>query len=657
MSHNILPGLRKRGYVVLFALCAILGLMCPDSLSAQNSGEPTSEGVHLSKSAMFDYSTKQGELKLEAFVEGETRVIHKDRSMDVVIVIDKSESMLSPLSNTARLGRNHNYGSWLNPSWRADFSGLDITKPDGYYECYVEALVWQLDRQVRYYNGKWQYLSEVGFLGGWRDIEGSGWEISIYKSKVGELMDASESFINKIKDHASSSGLDHQISLVSYPSQDSGKSADILDWTSASNTSDLFSSIESMFPYGDAVSASEALDLAGEQLEKRLSVDSYKVVIVFTGNNLYNNYVDTPPIWPWDPEVNASVFNNAISSAYSLKINPYNAVVYSLGIYASDNSTDRRNFLKYISSDYPNARSFDNHGSQISNPSHFQITTDPNALSDAFDEILSNLESEIIGGGSNVDLKADSYLLDVISEYFSFIGNASGVGLKYVDCTNYNQSTGEFTFSMTEQNPTGVSVNLSEDSEGRDVVKITGWNYSNYWCGYNASTGRVQGRKLIVTIPFILKDYSSSPSLLETNTTDSGIYGKPNGETDFVMVEPFEMPKIPFASLSVKLSGLKSGDASRFKVSSDGYSLNLMLRGVDDLGSDVIQAVNRLKPGSYTVTESSWAWGYTPVGSTTQTKVLSETTQDNVFPFELTQKSDAPKHDEASKPNVMNKSN
>lgn len=230
-----------------------------------------------------------------------------------------------------------------------------------------------------------------------------------------------------------------------------------------------------------ATRASYGMEMANNVFaNNELRKGSSRVVVFFTdgepGRNGYNH----------------NEAGRAIAQAHTTKNNPYNAKVFSVGMFDKDPSNKVKNFMNYVSSNYPNADASSNYWG------NWTITTgkraDDKYYMTAENDNLSDVFQQISGSILTSDVKADAntVLTDTLSKYFDFDGvtdddgTVTGVTVKKV------AYAGNDTWATDGEDITSsVDVGLN----GKTVT-VSGFDYSSK---DNVVTNTPSGYKLVVT--------------------------------------------------------------------------------------------------------------------------------------------------------------
>lgn len=256
-----------------------------------------------------------------------------------------------------------------------------------------------------------------------------------------------------------------------------------------------------------------------------------RVVILFT---------DGVPGWSG---YESDVANSAITQASTAK-NTYGATVYSIGIFAGADATSPGNqtgdetakanwFMQNVSSNNGTPRT----------PSYYLSAGDADSLNSIFQQISDNITT----GGSSTTLGSETVVKDIISPYFTLPAGASADNIKIdtYKCTGKNGNT--YTWSTTSSGNGDATAKVDGDK-----VSVTGFNFSENWCGTetNAQGTTVRGKKLVISFKVTPKEGFLGGNGVPTNT-DAGIYENSTAETPIMT---FDKPtvNVPIKDVTVK---------------------------------------------------------------------------------------------------------
>ena len=301
--------------------------------------------------------------------------------------------------------------------------------------------------------------------------------------------------------------------------------------------------------------------------------------------------------------------NKAVHQGYLLK-HDYEASLFTVGllnINSTDNNVRRGiHFLDLLSSNYPEADitnenatwsvGYNNtvtvnpisHGAasdKDQDGNYFQLVNDDTDLSSIFKAI-----SKQSGGSSNESLSTATSTLDIVSSSFMLPANADKTSIKVftAKCTSANPTTKKYEFATEVQVPNSndtyniyneqgivvdtkdvdalVDVALGKDNNGNDKIEVTGFDYSNNWCG-NVNLGgstTVQGHKLIIMIPVKMNPDAVGGPNVETNAPGSGIYIDPDDPAPLIT---FDSPTVSLpVNIYLEKIGLDPGESAKFKI-------------------------------------------------------------------------------------------
>lgn len=500
----------KRLLTWVLVLVMTLSLLPLNVLAAENdTPENTNPSIERSEETLGAYlvksATKDGDtykIQLESWVTGKAEQTTGSAPLDIVLVLDQSGSMegdkldslkkaVSGFVDTinedaaahdvvhriAIVGfasngddSSDNDGKWKNTGLfvNGEFKKYITYTSSGYDEVYDP------DKDKTYYVMQsdlfGDYAVEVSY-----DSEQNSWgyleDYLIYEEwvKVTPKQDANDTDESHTQFYewreGGSQGLtdqDYQDALVS------------------SGEASIKTAISKLSASG-ATRASYGMEMANNVFaNNELRKGSSRVVVFFTdgepGRNGYNH----------------NEAGRAIAQAHTTKNNPYNAKVFSVGMFDKDPSTKVKNFMNHVSSNYPDANASEKWGSWKVTPgdkadTKYYMTVENDNLSDVFETISGSILNP------NVAADASTVLTDKLSQYFDFDGvsvdengTVTGVTVKKVayDGNGKWASDGK---DITEE----VTVGLN----GKTVT-VKGFDYSDE---KNVVTDTPSGYKLVVT--------------------------------------------------------------------------------------------------------------------------------------------------------------
>lgn len=214
-----------------------------------------------------------------------------------------------------------------------------------------------------------------------------------------------------------------------------------------------------------------------------------------------------------------------------------------------------------------------------------------------------------------IDLDADTVVQDVIADGFVIPDESSDVKVytaAYKD--GKEKETMEFDNPVLVEDNSLVPV-FSTDGEGHKVVGVSGFNYSENYCG--TVSGEKRGKKVIIEIELERTTAVGGPATL-TNTAESGMKYSDDG----AFVTRFENPTLAIpVNITIRKEGLSKGESAVFTVQpvdADGEPvpgtvakpIRLILTG-DGSGNPVSRSLKNLDEHyHWLVTEDNWSWNY-----------------------------------------------
>ena len=509
----------KRMLSLLLAVIMILSVIPMTASAAEHDSDPSDgpstgvNGLHMNKTV----NSAHNELTLEAFVTGRSQTQIVAQPVDIALVLDVSGSMKYDIT----IGSGTDVLSQLDTKYGG---------AEGIYQMRIkDKLGVERTYNLRYTNGAWQYDK---IFGGWTNLIGSGYESrtrDTYISKLNALKIATKHFIDAAE---ASSDPDHpnRISIVKFAGTNNStigndtyrESGNTYNYSQiVQNLTDVNGNASTLKNAVDALAAGGATqaDFGMKHAQTVLSTtDSSrkKVVVMFTDGE------------PTDEsDFNSTVATGAISAAYDLKQS--GASVYTVGVFNSDISSNVYPYMNLVSSNYPNAQSFD--GSADSTVHDYFMTSDNSA---DLTNIFKKISQEI--GGASVKLESSTVLKDTISGYFDLdesVDDSRKITVHTETCTAIN-ADGNPTAWNNDNNPNQYKA----DVVGKTIT-VTGFNYSANWVG--SHNGLPGGKKIVLRIPIKPIDEKCWGLGLPTNDAENtGVY------VDGKSVAPFPVPTVNF---------------------------------------------------------------------------------------------------------------
>lgn len=528
--------------LMVATLLPVMGASAAEGVGGNEVTNPTytgaDSGLVLSKTLTEDTNGNYS-LKLEAYATGDVKTTPDTVApMDIVLVLDQSGSMAENFGNSVQL-KNAD-------KMKGETAGYYIySSGDTYYLVKYNAStkMWQ-----RSSNGtNWSKISNLN--------------TTVHVSRLGALKDAVTTFVNSIQENANEYNVDHRIAMIGFASKNyeyyntelltgvtiQEKSVNTIysadDWSGyylypnakryigasnptnadyqnslvnvRTNTESLTKAIDALTAHG-GTQTNDGLKMAENVFDNNPLADSTsrkRVVVLFTDGDTDSDRSTT------------------IQTAYSLK--QANASVYTVGIFDGANPTldqnragKANNFMHYLSSNYPNANSWDSPGtgtrpSTDKDDSFYLAASDADSLSNVFSTIQGS-----ITGSSKVNLTTEAVLKDVVSDKFTVPANVALSAASYA-CTG-KANDGSFTWSET------ASKTYTPVRDGQTVT-VTGFDYKE---NYVAMLGdEPHGQKLVLTISGLIP--KDSGEQVFSNTDVSGVYDNGTSETP---VARFPMP-------------------------------------------------------------------------------------------------------------------
>ncbi len=389
-----------------------------------------------------------------------------------------------------------------------------------------------------------------------------------------------------------------------------------------------------------------------------------------------------PGTGSWNDSETTTSANSAID--YSRQINAItigsgeNATtpkIYSVGLFdVKPTSGNTFNYMHYVSSNYPGARSMTNAGTKDSND--FYLDASGGSAEDLAEIFVAIAHSA--GGSGNTEVSGGSSLtVDIVSSSFSvpqgFEDHPENAITVLVAPCNGITTIGENKYLQfgEAKDPSFYGIDPIEPSISEDDNKVstTGFDYSANWCGPDPTSTSAyhnyayHGYKQIIRFTITVNEDAVGGPAVETNDANSGIY-----------LEGSTTPLIKFNRPTVKLpvqiwiqkNGLQGDDSAVFTLARAPFSENFnpstatwesitkIVVGPDDYDPETGVYLKKqvgLNPDYYyRIKEDAWAFGYQYQYGGVLYTVGDEVV--NPFVFDNTPKNK--KFDEAQARNIFN---
>lgn len=437
---------------------------------------------------------------------------------------------------------------------------------------------------------------------------------SMKSSRIHELKAAVKAFINEIiinNEYKTVNGtlvrrdtpLGNKIGIVSWAKiyLSAHSTTTMIDATEA-NKDDLYDLAEGFTLYDGTVPPQGLSKVQGlfdgVQHTGTVGEDFMRTVVFFT---------DGQP----DPEGNPD-YDSAIAATHALKIAPYSASVWSVGLFslatgATEVAPEIQAFMEYASSNYPDATSYTNHGNPKDNsvdPTNYyeDVSTGSADLSQVFKTIAQ------ASGGSEKTIPGATQIVDGVTNSFTIPTPADGSAptIESAQVRIYTRSINadgdtwttnpdltivpmttdaeietpdESKSYMTDEGKVGVAIkngrlivmgfNYSKpDSDESTVSGLTGnwvgWRYPN-------QVKTCAGKELVIEFKIQGDPDATGGDDTQTNTPDSGIF-IPTYDEDghFLGYEPINQYNVPEANIPIniviKKEGMRHGESATIQI-------------------------------------------------------------------------------------------
>lgn len=463
------------------------------------------------------------------------------------------------------------------------------------------------------------------------------------KPKIELLQKAVADFIGLIADDAEQHSVDHKISVVKFADKEYYESETYLgegnhygyyNYTEVvkhrvslpSGENALVSAVNDLSP-GEATAADCGMKKAYHILnQSSITSDRSKVVVMFTdGDPTHSSGFER------------DIAGNTIKNSKLLK--DMGAQVYTIGVFDSD-TENRTKYMNWVSSNYPKAVDWYTGGTRDEEGNYYQMSNGADLSS-----VFKSVAVEIIEGGASVTVTKEARIVDIVTKEFTVPAGVQAEDIS-IKVAAYIPELDTFSSELKNPSEEGVKAVIGEmTEEGTTRISVTGYPFSDHWCGEGCGT---TGEKLVITVPIVPKEDALGGLDIPTNGPESGLYLPDSDEP----VTTFPVPTVDLPiSIIIKKVGLADGESAIFNIytSGDSYATaiaTLMLTG----GEKTEAKISGLDPNNtYKVQESDWSWTYNPKGASAIT--TAEVTV-NPFIFENEKQDTDVKNAEAT---VINK--
>ena len=588
-------------------------------------------------------------IELESFATGETTVTESAIPVDIVLVLDVSGSMdesMAEVRYTARNSQGYTYNNYGNNTYYYKHT-------DGEYYAVQRQFVnntWPANDyyRLRYQVGNtWYYLSgtnvtttpPTNVTGQYTTI----WTGVLYQqsnlTKMQALKEAVGVFIDEVNKNASQDSqgnprnVDNRISIVKFAGlgnnnpgyynndanqyQPSGNGNHrnnngynytevVTGMTSVLNGggTSLKNTVNGLIA-GGATAANGGMQLAVNIISRIPSDrESNKVIVMFTdGSPTYQEGFQN------------AVARGAIDNARTLKTT-YDATVYTIGVFDNE-TTQIRNYMTYMSSNYPNAQGPTDDGQYTpgtgSDQGYYQNASDAD-LNEIFKSIAH------ASGAADATAGASTQVRDVISNSFIMPeGEAAQITIYTSDITSDGE--GWSTPVVAEGVSYEITTVTTSTGEEHKQLMVTGFDYTKAdvvdpdteftitpgnWVGEryrSAHDTYWAGKKLIISFKIKANDEATGGDGANTNHPDSGVYvqqfnedGTPvivDGKPVYSRVNQYDVPHTNLPLLiKITKDGLRTGESATFQI--------MRIRPkVDAEGNYVTNAIGKPEPNTH----------------------------------------------------------
>lgn len=647
--------MRKRIIALLLALILTVGLL-PTVALATEGETPTTDSGSVTKEANKDNLnlvktvTKEGDnykVTLESWATGTVTSSSTPVPMDIILLLDQSGSMNSDFTSSSSVEYNRLYNKRNQKIYEDYRDRLYIYDGSGYVKVSVEKETILFGKDKFTYT--WSGGSYVSY--GERDFPDMTFYYQSTNSskttKIVALKSAVKSFIGKVNEEATSKNVEHRVAIVGFASTKSGKKY--------KNTELLSTQNEVNYANANASNYEDAL-VSAKTEKKRLSTaidrldangDTYPEYGFDMANKIFAQhpiqagdnrqrvvimFTDGYPAPAGTDDFNVQMANNAINNAKRCKDN--NAKVYTIGIFdGADPSASIENYsqngwlneavaanryMHFSSSNYPSAMALNNGGTKGEGNFYF-AASNADALNDIFDTISEEISTD------TTTLDGSATIVDNIPGNFTIPAEASDIKVYTAKCAG--KTNGTLTWESRESSTLQAS---SATENGKTSVSVTGFNYSDKWCGLDENNDP-HGSKLVIEFTISHNNYGG------TQPTNAGASIKDKENKDVITVDN---PSVPVTIAKPSITGVtrsKVYDGTGFDVlSTIAEDINALADGKKNAYVDIVVTVTSgSNTYTYTISKGATTGSWDKTGLTTEKDVKIENGAVSSYTYDL----------------------
>ena len=575
------------------------------AVGEENGQAPVTKKASENNLTMNKTVTPEGDgtytVRLESYATGEVKNTTTTKSSDIVLLLDVSGSMNDPYATQETYSPYNGYNNLDLKHNSTTSLGLWYKLEDNTY------VLVSVDKENHFgfSNDKYTYsytkdgqkvIIEVS-TGGYTQPQTQFY----YKTNVTK-MDALKEAVNAFIDDVAEKSPTSQISIVKFADDKSSSIGNTIyfgiNYTQIVKELTKVNDTERVNQLKEAVSklqasGSTASDYGLEKAKEALqnANQDNKVVVLFTDGEPNH-----------DRGFDYKVATNAVNTAKTLKQD--NTTIYTVGVF-KDPSNDVHKYMSSVSSNHPEASAtaanngknweVTNGGSEAGK--HYITAENATDLIKAFQTISSQV--------SSTHLDSNAVVVDKVPSNFKAPTNVQDVTLKVADYK------ADGTFGTETAAPSTIHASVNEDG----TVSVTGFDFSQNWCGVKADNTTPTGKKLIIEFTIKCTNYGG------TQPTNDGAYIKAKAD-DANPIIKLDYPTVP---VKVKLpdgsdpyTDTKVYDGAGFDIKNEIGKIVANLVPVDGIKNQFIDLTYEIyeikdssgkKVGTYTI----------PAGETTGT--------------------------------------
>lgn len=584
----------------LLCLAVVFGVTVPLFANMAFSADSSvDDAVHLEKT----YDPNTGNLMLEAYVTGETVTTTHTEVVpeDIVLVLDATSSMEWDC-NVATSA--------------AQLAGL-CKDYAGDYQYKTKLIGGNKDVRFNESTGVWEYND-----GGWQPITRFDSNHRVHCERIVALKAATLEFVRKVAKESAKT----RIAIITFGSRKSEiEIKSPFTFCDATGEASLEAAVKSIDADNASTAQSTGIVAAMDLIKSTVESDKISGISTSRGKTMIL-FTDGEPV--------AEDYDDGIEAAYNVKNNADvpGIRLFTIGMFSSaEDEID--DYMDYMSSKYPLAKSMSNHGKDDGTDNvYYYSVKDSYNINNIFDKIS---EDVFVSRPKIETLNSETIVRDIITEQFVLNSTVDHVTVYTAPYLGVNPDGSakwgdklDITSKLKQEDINNIKYDASTQT-----LDVTGFDFSANWCGIDENSS-VHGSKLIVIIPILPKE--SGLISINTNAPGSGII--PPDEDGPLSDFPIPYTDLP-ASVPIKAvfdgSTYPISDSFKFDVDveTNGYINGFTeITGTDEKGNKFIY--NKAETENHTFDTVTFDKAYTK-DTSVENLLVDSTERDSTLTVKL----------------------